>query len=151
MAMHLQNTHPTGKTTGTAHRPPYAHSGQALTFNLATEVQHLRQEEIWARSDHNARTLYKDHDLRIVLLAMKAGARLDEHIVAGRLAIQVLNGQLHLRVPGQDVDLPAGRLMTIDYAVHYEIDAEEDSTFLLTIAYTKPPAAEDTGPASWEP
>jgi quercetin dioxygenase-like cupin family protein len=137
MDMPLQNTHPTGTTTGTAHRPPYAHSGQALTFDLATEVQRLHQEEIWQHSSHNARTLYKDHDLRVVLIAMKAGASLDEHIVAGRLAIQVLSGQLRLQVAGQQVDLPAGRLMAIDYAVHYEIEAEEESSFLLTVAYTK--------------
>ncbi|HWE61347.1 MAG TPA: cupin domain-containing protein [Chloroflexota bacterium] len=137
MAEQLLNTHPTGKTTGTTHRPPYAHSGQALTFDLATEVQHLRQEDVWARSDHNARTLYKDHDLRIVLIAMKAGSQLAEHIVAGRIAIQVLSGQLRLQVPGQNVDLPAGRLLALPYAVHYELEAEEESAFLLTIAYTK--------------
>jgi quercetin dioxygenase-like cupin family protein len=73
----------------------------------------------------------------VVLIAMKAGASLDEHIVAGRLAIQVLSGQLRLQVAGQQVDLPAGRLMAIDYAVHYEIEAEEESSFLLTVAYTK--------------
>jgi quercetin dioxygenase-like cupin family protein len=136
MDAQLLNTHPTGTTSGTAHRPPYAHSGQALTFDLANEIHHLHQEEIWMRNSHNARTLYKDHDLRMVLIAMKAGACLDEHIVAGRLAIQVLSGQLRLRVPGQSVDLPAGRLMALDYAVHYEIEAEEESAFLLTVAYT---------------
>ena len=134
----LSNTHPTGKTTGTTQRPGYAHSGQALTFDLANELHYLRQEESWLRGDRNARTLFKEHDLRLVLIIMKAGAHMAEHIVAGRLAIQVISGLLKLKVPGQEVDLPAGRVLALDYAVQYEIDALEESALLLTIDYTAP-------------
>jgi quercetin dioxygenase-like cupin family protein len=137
MSMHPDNIHPAGMTTGTAERPPYAHAGQALTFDVVTELEQLRQEQVWLRSDHNARTLYKDHDLRIVLIAMKAASRLDEHNVAGRLSIQCLSGRLRLRVPRQEIDLPAGRLTALDFAVHYEIIAEEESALLLTVVYSK--------------
>ena len=132
---HLSNTHPTGRTTGTAERPAQDHVGQAMSFDLSTELAALRQEESWRRSGRNARTLVKEENLRMVLIAMRGGIRISEHHTAGRLAIQVLSGHLRLDVPGQSMDLHAGQLLALDFAVQYEISSHEESDVLLTVAW----------------
>ncbi|MGH2346036.1 MAG: hypothetical protein ACRDG4_12475 [Chloroflexota bacterium] len=131
----LSNTHPTGRTTGTAERPAREHVGLAMTFDLATELAHLRQEESWRRSGRNARTLVKEQNLRMVLITMRGGIGVSEHHTAGRLAIQVLRGRLQLDVPGQSMDLHAGQLLALDFAVQYEITSHEESDILLTVAW----------------
>ncbi len=131
----LSNTHPTGRTTGTAERPGQDHVGVAMTFDLASELANLRQEESWRRSGRNARTLVKERNLRMVLLAMRGGIRISEHHTAGRLAIQVLRGHLQLDVPGQSVDLHTGQLLALEFAVQYELSSHEESDVLLTVAW----------------
>ncbi|MDB5074995.1 MAG: hypothetical protein JWO42_1174 [Chloroflexi bacterium] len=132
----LTNTHPTGKTTGTASRPSQEHAGQALTFDLTGELVQLREEETWRRSGRNSRTLLKEPNLRVVLITMAAGAQISEHHTEGRLSVQVISGHLRLQVPQQDIDLPAGHLLALDRAVDYEIQAIETSAFLLTVAWS---------------
>jgi quercetin dioxygenase-like cupin family protein len=134
----LTNTHPTGKTTGTAARPGQEHAGKALTFDLESELAHLREEETWLRSGRNSRTLVKESNLRVVLITLAAGAQISEHHTEARLAVHVISGHLRLQVPEQDVDLPAGHLLALDRAVGYEIQAVETSTFLLTVAWVGP-------------
>ncbi|HEY8283500.1 MAG TPA: hypothetical protein VIJ28_03860 [Chloroflexota bacterium] len=131
----LNNTHPTGRTTGTAERPGQEHVGLAMTFDLKDELVRLRQEDSWRRNGRNARTLVKERNLRMVLIAMRGGIRISEHHTAGRLAIQVLGGHLKLDVPGQSVDLHAGQLLALDFAVEYEITSHEESDVLLTLAW----------------
>ena len=134
------NTHPTGKTTGTAERPGKEHKGEALTFDIPAEVEQLRTEEIWRRSGRNSRTLVKEPNLRVLVVTLNEGMEISEHSTSGRLAVQVLSGHLQMRVPGQDLDLPAGQLMVLDFAVKFEIRALESSAFILTVAWIGRPA-----------
>ena len=131
----LTNTHPTGKTTGTAHRPGQDHEGAALTFDLTSEIAHLRQEETWSRSGRNSRTLAKEPNLRVVLITMQAGTQILEHRAAARLSVQVISGHLRLQVPDNDLDLPTGHLLVLNHLVGYEIHALDTSAFLLTVAW----------------
>jgi hypothetical protein len=132
----LTNTHPTGRTTGTTQRPGRDHVGQALTFDLEAELARLKGEEHWHLHGRNSATLVKEPNLRLVLIAMQAGTQVDEHHTAGRLGIQVIRGHLRVTVPGQTMDLPAYHLLALDFAVDYDIQALEESAFLLTVAWT---------------
>jgi hypothetical protein len=38
-------------------------------------------------------------------------------------------------VDGRDIDLPAGHVLALDRAVPHDVQAVEDSAFLLTIAW----------------
>src|SRR5260370_37847453 len=131
----LINRHPTGRTTGTVQRPGQDHVGLALTFDLPAELAKLRQEENWQRNGRNTRTLVKEENLRLVLIAMQGGTQISEHHTAGRLAIHVISGHLQLAVPSQRVDLPERTLVALDYEVQYEILAHEESALLLTVAW----------------
>lgn len=125
---------PTGETRGTAERPPHSLAESVATFDLMAELEQLRREATWQRGDRNAKTLYKDADEQLVLTAMKAGTMLREHRAAGRCVIQTITGRLRLGLTGRTVDLPVGHLLVLEPNLLHDVEAVEESAFLLTIA-----------------
>ena len=118
-------------------RQPLPTSGTLLQFDLAKEIDRLLSEQPW-QAEHTANTIAKYPDLRVVLVALKAGGRLQEHRTAGRLSIQTLSGQISVHIgAGDAVEMPAGRLLTLDRDVPHEVEARTNSVFLLTIAWPK--------------
>lgn len=114
---------------GTLSRP-------VLQFDLASELDQLHRDESWLRpTGRSSKTLVKYSDLRIVLIAMKANTRMHEHTAAGRISVHSLNGHIRLHLPERIVDLPAGQLLALDQCVPHDVEAAEDSAFLLTIAW----------------
>ena len=107
-----------------------------LRFDLASELEKLHGDESWLQSaGRSSRTLVKQPDLRIVLIAMKANTRMHEHTAAARISVHVLNGHIHLHLPEQVVDLPAGHLLALDQSMPHDVEASEDSAFLLTLSW----------------
>lgn len=127
---------PPGETSGSPRRPPQRLAGPLLAFDLADEVTRLRAEETWQHGGRNAKTLVKEPDFRIVLIALRRGGRLDEHRAPARISIQTLAGRLRLRVAERTLELPTGQLVTLERDVAHAVDAVEESAFLLTIAWT---------------
>jgi quercetin dioxygenase-like cupin family protein len=127
-------THPSGQTSGSSERPAERLVAPTLTFDLASGVAALKQEPSWQRGDRNGRTLAKEPSFRVVLTALKTGARLREHGAAGPASIQTLAGRLRVQLPGQVVELSTGGLLTLEPKVSHEVEALEESAFLLTIA-----------------
>ncbi len=118
------------------HRRPHAAPMAAafLEFDLTGELQRLHAEADW-NSGHNAKTLVKYDTLRVVLMALKAGARIPEHHAKGRLSIQTVVGHIRVRAAGRTFDLPTGTLLALDRDLPHEVEALEESAFLLTIAW----------------
>jgi quercetin dioxygenase-like cupin family protein len=106
-----------------------------MDFNLSKEIEQLHQEKAWLRTDHNSKTLVKQPDFRIVLIALKKGGRLEEHKADGRISIQTLSGHVRLRILGQALDLPAAHLLALDRGLRHDVEAVEESSLLLTIAW----------------
>jgi quercetin dioxygenase-like cupin family protein len=129
-------SHPPGETTGTSERPPQRLASPVLAFDLAEEVARLLPEGVgWRQGDRNAKTLVKEADFRVVLIALRAGGRIEEHRAAGRISVQTLVGHVRLHTAGTNVDLPAGRLVSVERDVPHAVEALEESAFLLTIAW----------------
>ena len=110
-------------------------AGSLLRCDFAMELARLREEAPWRAHGSNAVTLVKHPDLRIVLMALKPGVRIQEHKAAGRISIQTLSGSLRLHLPDEIVDLPTGHLLTLDCGVPHDIEALDESDLLLTIAW----------------
>jgi quercetin dioxygenase-like cupin family protein len=111
-------------------------SGSVLQFNLASELDQLHRDESWLHpTGRSSKTLVKYPDLRIVLIAMKANTRMHEHTAAGRISVHSLNGHIRIHLPGQVVDLPVGHLLALDQCVPHDVEASEDSAFLLTLSW----------------
>ena len=126
---------PSGETGGRRQRPAQRLAGPTLTFDLGAELEQLRQEESYRAGDRNARTLVKEGGLRIVLTALQAGARLREHSAPGPIAVQTLAGRIRLHAADETIDLPVGGLLALDGNVAHDVEALEESAFLLTIAW----------------
>ena len=111
-------------------------SESVLQFNLASELAQLQRDESWLpTTGRSSKTLVKYSDLRIVLIAMKANTRMHEHTAAGRISVHTLNGHIRLHLPERVVDLPAGNLLALDQCVSHDVEASEDSAFLLTLSW----------------
>ncbi len=114
------------------HSPPMV--APFLEFDLTRELEQLHREPGWS-SGQNARTLVKYDDFRVVLTVLKAGARLPRHQTEGRISIHIVAGRIQVRAQGRTFNLPTGTLLTLDQGLPHDVEALEESAFLLTIAW----------------
>lgn len=121
---------------GSTARSPEPIGAPFRLIHLAEEIEKLWQEPFW-QGGRNSKTLTKRDDLRVVLTALKAGHSLQEHHAAGSISVQTLKGHICMRVLDWLFDLPAGQMLTLEEALPHNVEALEDSTFLLTIAWGK--------------
>ena len=117
-----------------------------LEFDLGRELELLHREAEWANGQ-NARTLAKYPDLRIVLIALKAHAGMQEHSAGGRVSIHTLKGKIRVGALGRTFRLPTGGLLTLDQGIPHDVEALEDSAFLLTVSW----AGREQDPPSPQP
>ncbi len=109
-------------------------TAQLLTFDLKGEINQLRSEGRW-QSGHTAKTLAKYPDLRVVLVVLKQGGRLEEHRTEGRISVQTLEGRIRFSTAQRSVELAAGQVLTLEHDVPHDVEGMVDSAFLLTIAW----------------
>ena len=103
-------------------------------FNLIQEIAECESKKPWP-SGHYAKTLFKKPDFRTVLITMEPSAKMKEHHADGTISVQVLKGQIRFIVKGKARDLMTGSLLTLGASIRHEIEALEDSAFLLTISW----------------
>jgi len=110
-----------------------------LRFDLRKEIQELRQEDSWAReTGRSSKTLAKYPDFRIVLVLMKAATHMEEHRAEARISIQVFVGKIRLHLPKQEpLELSAGQLLALDCGMQHDVEALEESAFVLTVSWPK--------------
>lgn len=106
-----------------------------MDFNLGREIAQLHDEEAWQRTGRNSKTLVKQPDFRIVLIALQKDGHLEEHSADARISIYTLAGHVKIQLPEQTVDLPGGHLLVIDRALEHDLQALEESAILLTISW----------------
>ena len=118
------------------HRRPHPKpaAGPYLELDLTRELEELHREPEW-KSGHNAKTLVKFDNLRVVLTALKARSRIPPHQTEGRISIHTVQGRIQVRAEGRTFNLPAGSLVALDQGLRNDVEALEDSAFLLTIAW----------------
>jgi quercetin dioxygenase-like cupin family protein len=128
---------PPGETGGSPQRPARQVAAPALAFDLAAELASLKEEASWQRGDRNARTLVEEPTMRIVLSAARAGAHFKEHTTAGMVSLHTLAGHLRLHLPEQVVDLPTGHVLLLHHTLPHDVEALEESAFLLTFSWPR--------------
>jgi quercetin dioxygenase-like cupin family protein len=125
--------------TAAGHDDQLADSGAAglrqHAFDLSGELDQVRSTEGWRQGQHSARTLLKAADLRLVLIAMHEGNRIEEHRAPGPISIHTLSGHIRVTAADHATDLPAGHVLTLERDAPHAVDALADSAFLLTIAW----------------
>jgi quercetin dioxygenase-like cupin family protein len=109
-------------------------AGPFMEFDLPAEIHRLHAETTWS-TGHNARTLIKYDDFRVVLTALQANGHVPEHRTVGRISVHVLSGHIYVRASGRTFSLRTGGLLALDQGVPHAIEALEESAFLLMIAW----------------
>src|SRR5512137_909718 len=90
-------------------------------FDLPELERELRREAALEVEGHSAVTLAKYPDLRVVLIALRKGARRVEARTGARVSVQALRGNMEVRLPDGVRDLPAGHLVTLEADVGFGI------------------------------
>ena len=109
-------------------------SGPVQGFDLDEELACLREEKEWQEGHRNAITLRKGGGLSVVLLAMKAGDRLEEHSTPGPISVSVREGRIRFTTPDGEVEAGPETVLACDPGVRHAVEALEDAVCVLTIA-----------------
>jgi quercetin dioxygenase-like cupin family protein len=105
-----------------------------LVLDLPQALAQIKQEPTWHTSDRNALTLLQSDGMRLVLLALHAGAELKTHTAPGPISVQVLEGHISFQAEGQKAELRPGQLLTLHAGLPHRVVARQESVFLLTLA-----------------
>jgi quercetin dioxygenase-like cupin family protein len=105
-----------------------------MSFDCRAEIARMKTTDAWQRGDHTAHTLINAAGFHLLLMALKAGGHIKEHRAEGDVSIETIEGHIRAHVQGQTVDLPTGGLLMLPPGVVHDVEAMEESAFLLTIA-----------------
>jgi quercetin dioxygenase-like cupin family protein len=111
---------------------------QLVVMDLNTASEQIKNEKAWKEGDRNAITLFKSDGMRLVLIALHAGAEMRTHTAPGIISVQVLEGTITFQTELQAVRLTKSQLLTLHKEIPHSVLAEEDSTFLLTLSTQVP-------------
>lgn len=143
-------------------------NGVMESFRLDEVVDWLQNETDYLDKGHNALTLVKDYPkqnpswnknnkgrvpaltsrpgLRTVIVCIQKGHSLPEHNAPGCFTLTMLRGRIRFILEPQDenvsTELAQGELLALQEPLSHEIQAIEDSAFLLTIAFAKAGSSE---------
>jgi quercetin dioxygenase-like cupin family protein len=124
-------------TEAVSTRTPRPLAAPLLSFDFAREVESLRAEELWTLHGHNARTLVKYPEFRLVLVMLREGSHMKARESEHRIALHVLEGRLRLHVPTEELELAGNQLLALDRDISCEITALETSAFLLWVGWSQ--------------
>ncbi len=115
-------------------RTPEPTGSSVLEFDVNEYIEKLTREQNW-QAGRDSQTIVKYPDFRIVLTVLRAGSYLHEHHAAGPISVHTVRGHIRMHADGRAIDLPSGHVLALDRAVPHDVEAVEDSAFLLTIAW----------------
>lgn len=102
-------------------------------------LEHAKPGEVvrLASFDEAERTaaLVKTDQFEAIYLAVRAGATIPSHSVAGLASLLCLKGRVRLTFAGDVVELAAGDWLYFDKGQEHGVEGIEDSAVLLTIHF----------------
>ena len=119
---------------------------EVIRHDIGKELEKLKEASSWQReSGRSSETLVKHDEFRIVLVRMKPGSYMSHHKAEGPISIHVIQGRIRVHLPGDRMeDLKPGDLLTLDRCLEHDVEAREESAFLLTIAWPENAASGKT-------
>jgi quercetin dioxygenase-like cupin family protein len=113
-------------------------SDSLIAIDLLVESEALRSGDAYSTADHAAHTISKQSGSRVVLIALKAGGRMNEHHADAPITVQGLQGTVNFTVGDQTIRLTPGVLVTAAAGMLHSVEAIEESAFLLTMGAIAP-------------
>jgi quercetin dioxygenase-like cupin family protein len=130
----MQQERPETKTTAVnLQEASIVMQGRSAELDLEKELAELHSSADW-QTGIARKVLIRYPDFQITLRAMKANTRIPEHHNSGRICVQTVRGHLSMHADGRLFDLPQGKVLVLDRAVTHDVEALEESAFLLTVA-----------------
>jgi quercetin dioxygenase-like cupin family protein len=126
---------PPDQTGGSDERKPRTLESEVAVFDLDDELDRLTGEPEWSGGDRNAVTLSKSTSFRVVLVALREGARIGEDEAHGPISVQVIRGAVTVRRSDDAAELSAGQLATMEAGGPWSVSARDASGVLLTISW----------------
>lgn len=108
-----------------------------LSFSIDSETDKLKSENAWLNGSRNAVTLQKDKNLRVVLISLHKGVTLHEHKVEGPITLFVVSCKINFFAGKDKVSADSNGFIVLDKAIPHDVEALEDTTFILTIIQNK--------------
>ncbi len=105
---------------------------RVLDFDL--EVQKMRAEAHPPVFGHRQVALVKHGRLTVILFDFEAGGYIPEHTAPGEVVIQAIKGRLEVSVPGGELVLEGGQMLSLAPSVTHAVKALDASMMLLTVS-----------------
>ena len=105
-----------------------------VVMDLSAFRSQIKAEAAWQTNDRNAITICKTEGLRIVLIALHAGAEMKTHTAPGIISVQTLEGHITFWTEQQTTELAPGQMLALQKGIPHSVQAREESVFLLTMA-----------------
>jgi quercetin dioxygenase-like cupin family protein len=102
-------------------------------FDLNAEIERFLPD---VPSGRRSETLIKTPRLRVVLITMRAGTELREHVAPGTITVQPIRGRFAFTTGDDEREIAAGTLISVEGGVRHAVRALEDGAFLLTIGWS---------------
>ncbi len=109
-----------------------------VRFDVGRELTRIKGEPEWLMGDRNAITLVTGPGIRVTLIALRKGARLQRDRLEGPFTMRILEGSVLLDAQGGQFTLEANSFVTLERHVAHDVLALEDCAFVLTLV---PPQA----------
>jgi len=106
-----------------------------MKFDLSKDIDSLTRDPRFEGCGPVGKTLVKEPDLRLVLVALKAAGRMEAH----NASVQAIAGRVRLTLRDRIVELASGDLLIMEPGVVHDLEALEDCAYLITIGRTKYP------------
>lgn len=106
---------------------------QPVEISLDDEAETLRNTPEWLSGIARKR-LIQFPTFQMTLRRMKPNTRIPDHYNSGRISVQTLFGHIRMRADGKTYDLHRGQCLVLDRAFVHDVEAVEESAFLLTVA-----------------
>jgi len=103
-------------------------------LDLESEIAQLHRSPQWSTGIAR-KVLIQYPDLQITLRTMRARTRIPKHHNLGRICVPTVQGHIRLHADGEIFDLPKGKMLVLERAIVHDVEALEESAFLLTVAY----------------
>jgi quercetin dioxygenase-like cupin family protein len=102
-----------------------------IQINLPEHVMRLQRSTDYLEQGRIAGALVLRSELRLVVVALRAGVRIPAHDTTQRITVQGLQGRVRFHCTGDTIELVAGGLIVLDRDVLHEIEAVEESALLF--------------------
>jgi|SRR5690606_23111 len=102
-------------------------------IDLPRFIEQIKKEPAWLNGPRNAITVFKSDCLRLVLIALHAGAEMPSHTAEGTISVQVLEGSIRFGTNEETMLLTKNQMVALHERIPHSVRALEESLFLLTL------------------